>query len=843
LGAELSVTDGDLSALVDVLRRSDLANTPSGQRIVSSLNSFPYPLGGAFGVEKATFAARVADGKLTDIVASGALRASDVQVGAFRADAVTLAGSLTGDVIRVGEFSVQSPQTTVRGSGVADLNGAIDVTLDANNVTLDLVRAFAPAFPAVGTLDNVTIRANGLTKTPQIVATLQGRDIDIVGPVSESAQIAAAQAASDPQAARAENVVNPGGAGTTLATPVPQGVRLSLVRADAELVRDADGRARIVIPDITLTKGEGELRVSGELPFTYDGWRIPLDQPLSIRAEIPRQNLSVLAALALPAALAPQAGGTSAPPPTLAQSLGGTLDGTVALGGTLQAPRLSGGITVTDASFRYPKTEAKLPDPINPLKDLDAAIRFDGPNVIVDSLVATLGEPNGRADASFGTLSAQGRVTLRSLEALLGGGGDGGASVAAAGARAGRVPSDGSQIGSMDFTLKLDKLRPIENNLLGLGEGGRGELDGTIGIKGPLFAPTIATPKGQPIVIHDSFARLPAKTAKVGGAKSLSAFDPRFDLAFATDKKSSITKAALFQFDVNGAGAIGGTLNRPTLTGSFDTLGGYFQYVFARFRVDKGGRVDLRFIAPDPTSGAADSAAGVRSGIIASNIVARTTQYANPGAVPSASSRLRDGGGPIAASTPSAGQRQTRYRISVTIDGPLDIFEDTDTATLDRLRLSFRSDPPLSESQILALIGTQQQIELLARGDLQSAARLGVTQYLTSGLAPSLFAGIEQNVANSLGLEDFGVEYAPDAPVVLRLSKRFGYPLDRFVVSYSKSFQTRSQPGVPPPYQIGLNYDLYELKTLTRFQPRIQIGVQTNEQRDFFTYLRGVITF
>ncbi len=841
LGAQVSVTDGNLSALIDVLRRSGLASTPSGERIIASLNAFPYPLGGAFAVEKATLAARVANGKLTDIAASGALRASAVQVGAFRADAVTLAGSLTGDVIRVSNFDVQSPQTTVRGSGVADLNGAINFTLDANNIALDLIRAFVPAFPAVGTLDNVTIRATGPTRTPQIVATLQGRDIDIVGALSESARVAAAQAALDPQAARAENVVNPGG-GAAPATPALQGVRLSLVRADAEIARDAEGNARIVISDITLTKGAGELRVSGELPFTYDGWRIPTDQPLSIRAEVPRQNLSVIAALTLPAALVAPGGAANAaaPQPGIAESIGGTLDGNVVLGGTLAAPRLSGGLTVTDASFRFPRGGAKLPDPINPLNDLDAAIRFDGPNVIVDTLVATLGEPNGRADANFGTLSAQGRVTLRSLEALLGSGKGGGAG---AGARTARAPSDGSQFGNLDFTLKLAKLRPVENNLLGLGEAGRGELNGTIAIKGPLLAPTISTPTGEPIVISNSYASLPSKTAKVNGEKSPSPFDPRFDLAFSTDKKSSISKAGLFQFDVNGAGSIGGTLNRPTLTGSFDTLGGYFQYVFARFRVDKGGRVDLRFTAPDAANGGANNSVGVRSGIVASNIVARTTQYANPGAVPSASSRLRDGGGPIAASTPSAGQRQTRYRISVTIDGPLDIFEDTDTATLDRLRLSFESDPPLSESQILALIGTQQQIELLARGDLQSAARLGVTQYLTSGLAPSLFAGIEQGVANTLGLEDFGVEYAPDAPIVLRLSKRFGYPLDRFVVSYSKSFQTRTQPGVPPPYELGLNYDLYELKTLTRYQPRIQIGVQTDEQRDFFTYLRGVITF
>jgi hypothetical protein len=247
--------------------------------------------------------------------------------------------------------------------------------------------------------------------------------------------------------------------------------------------------------------------------------------------------------------------------------------------------------------------------------------------------------------------------------------------------------------------------------------------------------------------------------------------------------------------------------------------------VFAAFRPNEG-------VTTHPKTGRRTVVNG--SKITVSDLTARTTVFVPTDLAPSLDVRASEGPSLVRSSVPPTG-RSTRYRITVAIDGPVPLSDDPNEEALFRDALRPTSDPPLSESQILALIGSQRQIEGLAGGDVQTALSNTFSQVLNSRLVPSLLSPIEQSLAAGLGLEEFGVEYNPDAPLTLRLSKRLPTPLQRFLLGYTRTLGTSGlQAGQPEPFNLSLTYEI---------GPRLQLGASTDEQRTFLFFLRGSLSF
>jgi hypothetical protein len=145
------------------------------------------------------------------------------------------------------------------------------------------------------------------------------------------------------------------------------------------------------------------------------------------------------------------------------------------------------------------------------------------------------------------------------------------------------------------------------------------------------------------------------------------------------------------------------------------------------------------------------------------------------------------------------------------------------------------SDPPLSEAQIMRLIGNERQIALATAGRIDQAFSLAVTQAFSARVIPSLLGSVERSIATLFGLEEFALEFNPDSPLTLSLSRRLSPPLERFLFSYNRTLGvSRFAPGEPDPFDLSITYEI---------NPRLSFGFSTDEQRTNRYFLRGTFSY
>jgi hypothetical protein len=355
-------------------------------------------------------------------------------------------------------------------------------------------------------------------------------------------------------------------------------------------------------------------------------------------------------------------------------------------------------------------------------------------------------------------------------------------------------------------------------------------------VKGPLTGFTISTPPSQPVRLDNTYVQLPTRAAPETTEGTVPAINPTLDVALDFGKGATLASAGVFSLQAEGEVTAEGQLfgqsqNALQVQSTLTTSGGYFSYGLGQFRVQRGGDINLRF------------SARTGLGVTVRDLTARQKFYNRNTGAPTLAARASDPTSVFGSTQPPTATRSNGYNITVQVDGPLLLSDQTaGTPGQDGPTLTFSSDPPLSR-EVLALIGTREQIELAARGNVQQALTLGVTQAFVSSVVPRLLAPLEGQVATAFGLEEFGVEYNPNAPLTIRFVKRLPDPLDRFLVEYTRSLQTRSQTTAIQPYTFRFSYELYQLRQTRGVLPRLQIGVQLNDQRSFTTFLQGTINY
>jgi|GEM_PF-5612296 Uncharacterized protein conserved in bacteria len=819
INTRLSVDSGDIGVFLNTLRRSGLSETEAGAAVVRAINQLPTPIGGSLPVLEATVSGTLGGRGTAGIDASLNLRAETVQVGRFVADAFVARATLRNDVVQIDQFAITSGETVLRAApgGTVDLNGDINVTVETNSeASLDLVRAFVPSFPLQGNVELVAV-AQGPLRRPRVTASLDARNL-VVALTPPAASTAEQEFALAKQIAAGVKLpdTRPEADGTTSAPPPPSRrvLRLDRLRIDSielgplsqadQESLGLDGGTYIAIPGARITReGGGEMALSAYVPFAYDPSGVAPERPLRVRAEVPQQSLAALSGVALEAA------GEEAGEAAKGLTLEGTAGGNVSLTGTLREPVLNGRVALQDGKIRLPQRNGR--DVFNPIDALNLSLNLSGAEILVDGRAA-LGAPNGEK-GEFGVLNVGGRVFVRDLQDLLS---------TFRRQRAGSRPTAASRAPAEPFgtnttlalTVTADALRPVGTDLLNRGEAFRTRIDGTLEIGGTLGAPKLTTPR--PIRVADTRVQLPTRPGPDPSERRLGLVNPEFDMTVVIADKASIQTAGALRLsiDLGGRLSVAGTLADPVADGRFRTLGGYLQYATAYFRIQKDGEVEFRY-------------QGQQANITFDDVVATT---------PSRVTRMAEDNPRL----------RERYKVTATLNGPLALGEDVDRQTEDAAKLlSFTSDPPLPESEIIALIGNQQQIEAVARGDVNLALRSGFEQVLQSSVLPGLFAPLGERLAFSLGLEEFGVDYAPDAPVTVRLSKRLPDPLDAFLLSYSRSLNSGGlSAGEPLPFSVSLLYEFYEVRGAgRRYVPRISVGISTNEQRDHAGFLRATVNY
>ncbi|NSW55810.1 MAG: translocation/assembly module TamB domain-containing protein [Armatimonadetes bacterium] len=137
----------------------------------------------------------------------------------------------------------------------------------------------------------------------------------------------------------------------------------------------------------------------------------------------------------------------------------------------------------------------------------------------------------------------------------------------------------------------------------------------------------------------------------------------------------------------------------------------------------------------------------------------------------------------------------------------------------DDIRVDTRSEPPLSEQQILALVGSEQLagLEVGGRGrGFDEVLTEQALNLLAAGFRARVFDPIESELRRILGLSEFNVTFGFDQAVDIRLGK---YLLKDLLVSYERSF---GATGI----------DEYDLSVSYRLKNRLRVAYTTDERGD-----------
>lgn len=881
-----------LSHVVQTLRdaldpRFRLAQTPGGQALARRLDTLPVPLLGTVAVPSLslrgplaalTIAARLDGGDLqigrvsaasagADVTArtggnpavrvSGqgrTLRAAGVDIDNLEADA-----AYANRVVTVRRFRAERGETALFADperpAVVDLDGQTSVSLEADNVPLSLLRAVLPESAAARL-------TTGRIKQASLVASGPTRFQDGPNGTTLAPDLTGSFTIDRLQAPGAEDGKAPRytlRSGAITVSGSPDARLLSVSRLDA--FRSG--------PDGETVQGAPLASVSGALPIPWPGANAADGGARPIPAEpftATVRDLSVLA-LFVPGLDAVRTQGTLTAQLTLtnrtgAKSLLESLTGTVTLtGGAVGLRDTDTSLADINGTLRLADGRAALETPLTghpqsrrrragppgtvtlsgsaPLTkagkfdlrlalrefrvDEAAALRAYNSNVrgkISGDILVT-----DTLDAPLVATPAQ--SPLRVTEAS-------GAIPTAPAPPEGRIGrpvtiEGASAPGASDGATEAD----IRAALTGLNEPGLspGDLyDPRVAARGrALLLATNEFPGGVRVSAQPGAAGVVNVTYTVARQRGIV---PRFavDVALGSPGRTVTVSDALLSADARGLVKVRGDAVAPRLTADLALVrGSFFLPPSTRLAfVPPTGELTLAY--PGATAG---DAPGDEPGLAQYvDMTGQANVSISPAELAAVSSATQGGGSSSSRLTGGNFDRPQRYRISVHIRGQLG-------GDPDKLQLEYSSSPPgLTRSQMqAALVQQGAYSNLLAGGSgAENAIKQQIGLAFNAFVIPSLLRPIETGVAQAFNLSSFSVDYSPDAPVLVTLSKSL---LPRLEVTYLRSFGARTPGAVnaliyQPQYRVKLGYSLSN---------RLQVSLSTDDQRNNTLALEGVFGF
>ncbi|HEX9997581.1 MAG TPA: translocation/assembly module TamB domain-containing protein [Abditibacterium sp.] len=248
---------------------------------------------------------------------------------------------------------------------------------------------------------------------------------------------------------------------------------------------------------------------------------------------------------------------------------------------------------------------------------------------------------------------------------------------------------------------------------------------------------------------------------------------PIFDVRLKMGRDVEIVTAA-FRSGLQGFMVASGSPNNPQILGTLQTRDGQVRFPNARARVQEG-RVTLA-LNRDPETDALRTRVEI-----------------------DATARGQAG----------------RYAITLRLRGPLDL----GTGSTQGLKIDVSSNPPLSQNEAFQqLLGTVPTDE--------GSANQAYASSVLSVLSAPLFSGVEQTIAQTLGLTSVGFEYRFNEPLAVQFTKALG---DRVFVSYRRSLGSGSNTGVNAGGASGRTP--FELRIEYRIKGDVLVGLQTDERQ------------
>ena len=856
------------SHIVDTVRASRFAKTPAAQKFLASLDALPFSPDATVSIPNLTvggtldapqiagtlLASRITAGEdsgadsaqLTGTFAGGAkpfVRAQ-AQVINLRADGILVptvlaSGSLAGRLITLDTLDARAQAASLHASGTANLDGSLDASLDASNIPLGLFNGLVPrgqdgsARRLSGTVSALSVQASGPTYSPDLIGSL---DLD------KPALDMGGQDGSDARRYALDSIRT----GAVTLTRAPQGsVRLLSV---SDLAAFKGGRV------VATLSGTLPLNLSAVTAQTL--LAAQADQPLQAKLQI--ADLSVLALLS-PSLIDPA-------------RTGGALTAAVSLGAN-QA--LQGQVDIANASVGLTGFGTGL-------AKIGGRILVGGGRITVQSLAAqsskdgtvfvsgggTLTQADLRVRANGFTLDETGKQTLLAQTFNSGARGtlDGQISLTGPWLSPRIATSAGNPLVVSRASGTVPSVTEPTGRIarISIAHAG-GESVSTPKILavvtqkvGQEFDPAsaqrdLAAIRG--LGYFNGGVKLTTERDPTGGISltytvaetTQDSFDPQFDIHVALGGARNETvsvRSSLLRADARGDVHVGGTLLAPELQAHLVVAKGQFilppSTLLKVVKPQEGGEniVDARY--PAEGIGTTDQP-GLESRV---DLTAQATVSVSPALLSANTSAASQG---VAYAPPSigeiqtqqsaitnpfgAGQQSQRYKITAHISGLLNV--------PNRLTLDLTSSPGgLTRQQMLAALVQEDVYLQLARGGggAESALKNQLGAAISGIALPTLLSPLEDTIAGTFGLQDFSVDYAPNVPVQVTLSKELA---PRLTATYQRAFGARSPGAVnsillPPQYQLKLGYGISR---------HLQLTISTDDQRQRTVALEGIFGF
>jgi hypothetical protein len=336
-------------------------------------------------------------------------------------------------------------------------------------------------------------------------------------------------------------------------------------------------------------------------------------------------------------------------------------------------------------------------------------------------------------------------------------------------------------------------------------------------VSGSLFDPRVS----GDIRLRRTTVRLPDALPEFNANRPVPAINPVFDVRIHAEERVAVaasTLAASVRTEPTRPIRIGGDLGAPKVVGDLVVEGGALTFPTARFALQPGGLVSMRY--PNYTGTAtADGSFGLT---VTATATTRITAVSVTG-------------------------NTTRYTITVDARGslfgdtPLTVGGTEAAASGDKgLRLTFRSEPAdlaLSQAglqkRVLGLVGGQSALEGLFAGGGGVGRVLGrqFTDFVSSSVLPDLLE--RSGLMSALGFYDLSLDYGKTEALAVRVSRNLSGPYD---LTY---WQRLSDAAAESTAASGA----WELKLSRRFGRDLRLSWTTNEQRTNEYLLEGVFRF
>ncbi|MEN6521683.1 MAG: translocation/assembly module TamB domain-containing protein [Armatimonadota bacterium] len=428
-------------------------------------------------------------GPVDEPEAKFSLTAQDVDISEIKNARIELSAvSRQGEVV-LESFEATAEALSVSARGVLIANGQTDLEVDAYNVDLD---ALTPATGPTHIRGTATVRAT------------------VKGPIDTPLIMASAE------------VVN----------PVIYGIAFDRLRASQITV----GRNSIEISRALVTRDEQSAAFYGTLPWDWQKFTIPTDQPIAFHAALEEQTLEVLTLLSDAVTADPK--------------YPGRISATLDLTGSVSNPDLSGQMAVKDGNINIKDFQTQF-------TNIQANLVFDQDLVRVESL------SGGSSGGGTFDVVPGGTISLHNLFR----------------------PAPGSQGGVVNLVFNLNNLKLIEQNLLGYQERVTGTFStvNSLAVSGAVTEPLIS----GLVTVSDASVILSRVPAVSSTGITRYAMNPKFDIGFSMEDNVWFRNPSIIAL-LSGDGRIAGSLEKPLITAGIRINSGTLRLATARMRITRG---------------------------------------------------------------------------------------------------------------------------------------------------------------------------------------------------------------------------------------------------------------